>query len=63
VKKPNQSSNKPKRHSESDDNDDTDEPRIIKSVPGTSKVPKGATGGMSRGTGLICFSLVYFKMV
>lgn len=53
MKRPNHSSStKPKRHSDSDDNDDPDEPRIIKSVPGTSKVVKGATGGPNRSAGL-----------
>jgi hypothetical protein len=47
VKKPNQI-NKPRRHSDSDDNEDTDEPKIIKSIPGSSKTTKGASGGASR---------------
>jgi hypothetical protein len=64
VKKPNHSSIKPKRHSDSDDNDDSDELRIIKSVPGTSKAVKGASGGTHRAPGLICFIIssiyIYF---
>jgi hypothetical protein len=50
VKKVNHSSQS-KRHSDSDENDDSDEPRIIKSVPGNSKAAKGATGGTSRVPG------------
>ncbi len=51
MKKPNQNS-KLRRHSDSDDNEDPDEPKIIKSIPGNSKTTKGASGGASRSAGL-----------
>ncbi len=51
VKKPNKITHA-KRHSDSDDHEDPDEPQIIKSVPGNSRTTKGATGGASRGGGL-----------
>lgn len=40
-------------HSDSDDNNESDDIRVIKSVPGHSKTTKGATGGPSRSMNLI----------
>lgn len=48
VKKPTRNG-KLRTHSDLDDNDDSDDVRVIKSVPGHSKASKGATGGPSRG--------------
>ena len=52
VKKPTQIS-KSRRHSDSDDNEDPDEPKIIRSIPGNPKATKGASGGASRTPGLM----------
>jgi hypothetical protein len=62
VKKPNQI-NKPRRHSDSDDNEDTDEPKIIKSIPGSSKTTKGASGGASRTPGLISTLIFMYYII
>ncbi len=59
MKKPSHNNNNHKRHSDSDDNNDPDELRIIKSVPGSSKVNKGASGMTNRGAGEIFLSNKY----
>ena len=56
VKKPTRNG-KLRPHSDSDDNNDSDDLRVIKSVPGHSKAPKGASGGPSRGRNLLDFLL------
>ncbi len=56
MKKPNHISSNHKRHSDSDDHDDSDEPRFIKSLPGNTKPTKGASGiTTNRGAGLDIF--------
>lgn len=54
MKKTNNISNNHKRHSDSDENDDSDEPRIIKSLPGNNpRTNKGASiVTTNRGPGL-----------
>jgi hypothetical protein len=53
VKKPSNTKSNSKRHSDSDDNDDSDEPRIIKTLPSGSRAIKGASGIANHGPGLI----------
>ena len=51
MKKTTPTKSQAKRHSDSEDNDGTDEPRIIKTLPSTPKASKPTSGAASRGPG------------
>lgn len=61
AKKPNNTSGHNRLHSDSDDNNDTDDLHIIKSLPGAPKTIKTTSGAASRGQGLIYFKKVIWE--
>lgn len=60
VKKPSQTA-KVRRPTDSDGDDNSDELKVIKSIPGNARAPKGAVGGATRGISRELYFTVEYK--
>ncbi|UJR27936.1 hypothetical protein I4U23_009196 [Adineta vaga] len=61
LKKPTQTSSNSKRNTNSDGADDSDEPRVIKSIPGVTRISKGTNEATSRGSARELHFMVEYK--